>query len=86
MKIELFYAEGCGSCSAARQTLKQAVLAAFASDVDWRELEIVEHIEQAVQLGVLHVPAVAVEGSLVFAKLPTAEQLVAALNARLRRS
>lgn len=85
MKIELFYAEGCASCGAARQALREAVRAAFAGEVDWRELDVVDHIDQAVELGVLHLPAIAIDGSLVFAKLPSAAELVAALNARRRR-
>lgn len=82
MRIELFYSDGCGGCTASRRVLKEAVLEAFPAEADWRDLEILEHIDRAVELGVLSVPAVAVDGELVFAKLPTVQQLVAALTAR----
>lgn len=84
MKIDVFYADGCGSCSAARQELKQAVLQAFPASAAWSELDIVKNIDYAVELGVLTVPAVAIDGALAFAKLPSAQQLVAALTARMK--
>jgi len=82
MKIDVFYADGCGNCGAARQALKDAVLAALPAGAEWNELDIVEHIDHAVSLGVLTVPAIAIDDALVFAKLPTAAQLVAELRAR----
>lgn len=82
MKIELFYADGCGNCNAARHELKDAVLAAFPGDLVWNEIDIVKSLEYAVALGVLTLPAIAIDGTLVFSKLPTARQLVAELTAR----
>ena len=86
MKIDVFYADGCGNCGAARQELKDAVLTAFPIGADWNELDIVENLDQAVDLGVLTVPAIAIDGALVFAKLPTAARLVAELRSRLQRA
>ena len=86
MKIEVFYADGCGNCSASRRELKEAVLTAFSTEAAWSDIDIVKNIDYAVELGVLTVPAVAIDGELVFAKLPTAQQLVFELNARARRS
>lgn len=82
MKVEFFYAEGCDNCAAARRELKQAVAAAFRLDADWHELEVVKHLDYAVELGVLSTPAVAIDGVLVFAKLPTVAQLDAELQRR----
>lgn len=84
MKIEVFYADGCGNCSASRRELREAVLAACPSDAAWSEIDIVKNLDYAVDLGVLTVPAVAIDGELVFAKLPTAKQLVAELAARAK--
>lgn len=86
MKIEVFYAEGCGNCSEQRLALKEAVQTGFSTVVHWNELDIVKNIEQAVELGVLTVPAIAIDGTLVFAKLPSAAQLVAELNSRVKRT
>ena len=84
MKIEVFYADGCGNCSTSRQQLKEAVLAEFPASAAWSEIDIVKNIDYAVELGVLTVPAVAIDGALAFAKLPTAQQLVAALTVRMK--
>ena len=67
MKIEVFYADGCGNCSASRRELKEAVLAAFFTQAAWSDIDIVKNIDYAVELGVLTVPAVAIDGALVFA-------------------
>ena len=85
MKIEVFYADGCGNCSASRRELKEAVLAAFPTEAAWSDIDIVKNIDYAVELGVLTVPAVAIDGALVFAKLPTTQQLVSELTARAQR-
>ena len=82
MKIEVFYADGCGTCAVARRELKQAVLPAFQRDAVWSEIDIAKNIDYAVELGVLTIPAVAINGELVFAKLPSAQQLLSALDAR----
>lgn len=86
MKIEIFYAEGCGKCGASRQELKDAVLAAFPDEAAWNEIDIVKNIDYAVALGVLTMPAVAIDGTLVFARLPTPKQLVAELRKRAQGS
>lgn len=86
MKIEVFYADGCGNCTVSRRELKAVVLATFHSEAAWSEIDIVKNIDYAVELGVLTVPAVAIDGELVFAKLPTAQQLVSELSARAQRS
>lgn len=86
MKIEVFYADGCGNCRVSRRDLKEAVLTAFAGGAVWCEIDIVKNIDYAVELGVLTVPAVAIDGALVFTKLPTAQQLVSELTARAQRN
>lgn len=86
MKIEVFYADGCGNCTVSRRELKEAVIAAFPIDAAWSEIDIVKNIDYAVELGVLTVPAVAIDGELVFAKLPTTQQMLSELTARAQRS
>jgi thioredoxin 1 len=86
MKVEVFYADGCNSCGASRRELQEAVLAAFPRAMTWSEIDIVKNIDYAVDLGVLTVPAVAIDGDLVFAGLPTAQQLLSELTARAQRS
>ena len=82
MKIELFHAPGCSRCAAAREGLKAAAQAAVPG-IEWREVNVLDEMDYAVERGVLSLPAVVVDGELMFAALPTPHQLRAAL---LRRS
>jgi thioredoxin 1 len=80
MKIELFYAPGCERCAAALVEL-QAV-AATVGGVKWCEVNVLSSLDRAVDLGVLTQPALAIDGELVFAALPTPEKLRQALLQR----
>ena len=56
---------------------------AAAGDLEWRSLNVLEELDYAVELGVLSLPAIAIDGELVFAALPTPKQLGLAIT-RLR--
>ncbi|GCB05256.1 thioredoxin family protein [Ralstonia sp. SET104] len=81
MKIELFYSPGCAKCVAATAALKAAALAAV-SGVEWQEVNVLDSLDRAVELGVLTLPALAVDGELVFTALPSPTQLAVALRRR----
>ncbi len=81
MKVDVLHAPGCAKCSRELDGLRTAALAQD-STVQWRELNIVNAIDYAVTLGVLKPPAVAIDGELVFAKLPSPDALVAAMRER----
>lgn len=74
MKVELIYAPGCAECMTARVDLRSAAEAAVAG-VEWAEVDVLDALDYAVELGVLTLPALAIDGSLVFAALPTPAQL-----------
>ena len=74
MKVELIYAPGCDECMAARSGLQSAAEAAVGG-IEWSELNVLEALDYAVELGVLTLPALAIDGRLVFAALPTPAQL-----------
>lgn len=74
MKVELFYIDGCRSCTAAKDELKAAVLDA-GPEVTWREIDAVKELDYAVELGVASLPSVAIDGKVVFTSLPTPEVL-----------
>lgn len=82
MKVEVLHS---GSCAKCQRELLGLRAAAHAVDpgVDWRELDIVQAIDYAVELGVMKPPAVAIDGELTFPSLPTADALAAAMRARL---
>ena len=81
MKIEVLHASGCASCRQELSTLRQAAEGVDPA-VEWHELDILQSIDYAVELGVLRPPAVAIDGELVFFSLPHPEQLAAAMSAR----
>jgi predicted thioredoxin/glutaredoxin len=82
MKVELFHAPGCSRCAAAREDLKAAAMAARA-EVEWREINVLDEMDYAVERGVLSLPAIVIDGELVFSVLPTPRQLRAALRRRI---
>lgn len=81
MKLELFHASGCSRCSAAQSALREVALQAVEG-VEWREVNVLDELDYAVTLGVLSLPALALDGELVFAALPTPQQLREALLRR----
>lgn len=83
IKIEVFSSPGCGKCGHAKTILQK--LAQELGGIEWREVNVLEELDYAVTLGVLSTPAIAIDGELVFAGLPTAAKLRADLMARLER-
>ena len=81
MKVELFYSPGCPECAAAQERLRAAAEEAVR-DIEWREVSAVEQIDYAVQLGVLTLPSIVIDGELVFTSMPSPEQLRDALLER----
>lgn len=81
MKVELFHSAGCKRCATARVELKSAAERAVPGLV-WRDIEAADEIDYAVQVGVMSLPAVAVDGQLAFSSLPTPTQLIKELQRR----
>lgn len=81
MKIELFYTEGCASCTAFKAEIEAAALDAVP-DLVWRDVDPLKEMDYAVELGVASLPSLAIDGKVVFTSLPTAEQLRKAVLAR----
>lgn len=85
MKIEIFYTPGCSECVAAQATLR-TVAQESVKDLEWRELNVLDDLDYAVELGVLTLPSIAVDGELVFTSMPTVTQLREALRKRIGAS
>lgn len=81
MKVEVFHAPGCSACAAARDDLRAAAKEAV-KDIEWHEVNVVDNLDRTVELGVLTLPAVVIDGKLVFTSLPSAAQLRQALIER----
>ena len=83
VKIEVFSSPGCGKCAQAKAVLKAIAEALGEDKVTWREVNILEEMDYAVELGVMSSPAIAIDGELVFSSLPGASKLRAELDRRL---
>ena len=83
LTVEVFLVPGCSQCAESRDTLRQ-VVEAFGDDTAvWREINVLEALDYAVEVGVLSPPSIAIDGELVFPKLPTPEKLRDAVNLHL---
>ena len=71
IQVEVFTAPGCGKCGRAKEVLRAVVEAWRDNSIEWREVNILEELDYAVQLGVLSTPAIAIDGKLVFVALPS---------------
>lgn len=83
MKIEVLLSPGCARCLGELDALRAAARQADPG-VEWQETDILDALDQAVEMGVLRAPAIAIDGALVFASLPTPDALGAAMRERLR--
>ncbi|MCZ7566131.1 MAG: thioredoxin family protein [Burkholderiales bacterium] len=83
--VEIFSAPGCTRCARARGPLKTVVEALGANRATWREVDVLAETDYAVALGVVATPAIAIDGRLAFAALPSPQRLRAELVRRLAR-
>ncbi len=79
----MLYTPGCPECIAAHAKLRTAAQEAV-KDLEWREVNVLDHLDHAVELGVMTLPSIVVDGELVFTSMPTAAQLRDALIERTR--
>jgi len=83
MKVELFYSPGCSACDDRQAELRVAAQAAI-KDLGWRVINVLDSVDHAVELGVMTLPAIAIDGEVVFTSMPTIAQLRKALMKRNR--
>jgi len=83
IKVEVFSSPGCSKCGHARELLKKIAQEQGAHSLSWREVNILEELDYAVQLGVLSTPAIAIDGELIFTGLPSARKLQTVLEQRI---
>ncbi len=83
IKVEVFASPGCGKCGQAKEVLRKLSAELGAGRVQWREVNVLEELDYAVDLGVLATPAIAIDGMLVFTGLPSVRRLRGELERRL---
>jgi glutaredoxin len=79
-KIEVFTAPGCGKCGKAKDELETIVKQLGSENFEWCEVNILQEMDYAIELGVLSTPSIAINGELVFTALPSAKRLLQALK------
>jgi len=84
IQIEVFSSPGCDRCGRASEMLRKITDELASERIKWREVDVVEELDYAVELGVLSMPSIAIDGKLVFKSQPSAEKLRAALETRLQ--
>ncbi len=82
MMIEFFFAPGCETCGDDRLVLKR-MAKALVSDLVWRDVDVLAELDHAVELGVLTLPALAIDGALTFSGLPSERRWRAELCKRV---
>lgn len=81
--VEVFAIPGCSNCAKPQAKLWE-VVADFGPDkVHWREVDLLEEMDYAIDLGVMGASALAIDGKLVFASLPKPKALRRELLKRL---
>lgn len=83
IEIEIFASPGCTKCGHAKDVLRRLADEVGGGKIHWREVNVLEELDHAVELGVLTTPAIAIDGVLVFTGLPRATQLRSELQRRL---
>lgn len=83
IKVEVFSSPGCGKCGHAKEVLKKLANELGGNTINWREVNILEELDYAVELGVLSTPSIAINDELVFSNLPSAKKLRVELLSRL---
>ncbi len=84
INIEIFSSPGCGKCGHAKEVLCKIAEDMGGDKVQWREVNILEEIDYAVDLGVMTTPSIAINGKLIFAGLPSAKKLRGELEEQLQ--
>lgn len=70
MKVELLYAPGCEKCAEEKEMLR-ATAEELIPNLRWRELNVLDVMDYAVDIGVLTLPAIAIDGKVAFSSLPS---------------
>jgi len=83
IKIEIFSSPGCGKCGHAKEVLRKLANEMGSDQIQWREVNILDEMDHAVQLGVLSTPSISIDNELVFTSLPSVKKLRAELEHRL---
>jgi len=90
IKVEVFSSPGCAKCGHAKDVLRKLVEELDnklrGDTIQWREVNILEELDHAVELGVLSTPSIAINNKLVFSSLPSLKKLHNVLQAHINEA
>jgi len=69
--VEIFSSPGCGKCEHAKNVLRKLTEELGDDSIQWREVNILQELDYAVELGVLSAPSIAINKKLIFCSLPS---------------
>ena len=84
VKVEIFSSPSCDRCRNVLAVLKTVARELGPKHIEWREVNVLDELDYAVELGVLSMPAIAIDGELVFGSHPSAGEFREALESRLK--
>jgi thioredoxin 1 len=82
MKVELFYTPGCEKCADSKDELRE-LATELVPDLVWSELNVLDELDHAVEVGILPLPSIAIDSEVIFSSLPTPRQLRRELTKRI---
>lgn len=85
IKIEFFTSAGCKRCAKSKLLLAELINELDQKRFHYREVDLVDEVDYAVDLGVVNTSAIAIDGELVFAAMPSIRKLRKTLESRLAR-
>lgn len=83
--VEVFGSPGCAKCVKAKDEVLRFIWENGPGAVELREVNVLEEMERALDLGIMATPAIAIDGELVFRTLPREKALRAELEARFAK-
>jgi len=83
VKVEVFSSPGCSKCGQAKEVLRKLADEIGGGRIEWREVNVLEELDYAVNLGVLSTPAIVINGKLIFTGLPSVRKLRTELDRQL---
>ena len=84
IQIEVFASPGCNRCGQALDLVDKITREIGTERFAWRKVDVLDELDYAVELGVLSMPAIVINGELVFRRRPTADILRDELKSRLQ--
>jgi protein-disulfide isomerase len=75
IKVEVFSSPGCSKCGHAKDVLRKLAEEIGGNAIEWREVNILQELDHAVELGVLSTPSIAINNKLIFTSLPSVKKL-----------